>query len=213
MENELKNSIEFLNYKVGKQHGFATPENYFDALESDIISKKTTETVPDTNGFSMPTNYFNELENDLIERISEISLPKKTNIGGVPEGYFDSLEDSILGKIKEEQIEESKQEVKVISLSQRIRKYIPVAAAASVLLFIATYFFIPSTEPGEVTIAELDEWFENGYGETNSYELAMLFTSDDFSEEEDLSVNVSDDTIEEYFNTIDTSTLIEFEEE
>ena len=41
----------------------------------------------------------------------------------------------------------------------------------------------------------------------------MLFKSDDFSEEEDLSVNVSDDTIEEYFNTIDTSTLIEFEEE
>lgn len=213
MENELKNSIEFLNYKVGKQHGFTTPDNYFDALEADIISKKTTETFPDTNGFSMPTNYFNELENDLIERISEISLPKKTNVGGVPEGYFDSLEDSILGKIKEEQIEESKREVKVISLSQRIRKYIPVAAAASVLLFIATYFFIPSTEPGEVTIAELDDWFENGYGETNSYELAMLFTSDDFSEEEDLSVNVSDDTIEEYFNTIDTSTLIEFEEE
>lgn len=212
MENKLKNSIEFLNYKVGKQHGFTVPENYFNELESDVISKKTTETFPDTNGFSIPKNYFNALENELIERISEISLPKKVNVGGVPEGYFESLEDSILGKIKEEEIEEAKKEVKVISLSQRIRKYIPVAAAASVLLFVATYFFIPTTEVGEVTIAELDDWFESGYGETNSYELAMLFTTDDFSEE-DLSVNVSDDTLEEYFNTIDTSTLIEFEEE
>ncbi len=209
MENNLKNSIEFLNYKVGKHHGFSVPEDYFNELESEIVSKKATANLPDFNGFSTPQNYFNELEDDLLERIPEISLPNKTNIGGVPEGYFDSLEDSILNKIKNEQ--ESDKEIKVISLSKRIRKYIPVAAAASILLFIATYFIIP-IESGEVTIAELDDWFENGYGDTNSYELAMLFTTDDFSED-NLSDNVNDDTIEEYFNTIDTSTLIDFEEE
>lgn len=211
MENELKNSIEFLNKHVGKQHGFNIPKNYFNNIETDLENRLFEEKLPNTNGFSIPANYFENLENEILSKVSEKSIPKQEKPNDIPDGYFDSLEDAIFEKLKKE--EEPVKEVKVISFYERIQKVIPVAAAASVILFIATYFFNGTTSSNiEFEETEIVSWFENGYGEANSYELAMLFTNEELAEEE-FTVNVSDDNIEEYFNTIDTSTLIEFEEE
>ncbi|TCP22599.1 hypothetical protein EV195_11127 [Tenacibaculum skagerrakense] len=209
MENNLKNSIEFLNYKVGKQHGFTIPENYFNELENEILNNQIASSFPDKNGLKTPENYFEKLENDLIERIPEITLPKKTDLG-VPQGYFDSLEDSIFDKIKLENTDSK--EVKVISLYQKIKKFIPATAAASVILFVSIYFFKTTKETeSQIKEAEIVTWFQNGYGEANAYELATLLSNEDLNYDE-FTVNVSTDNIEDYLNTVDTSTLIEFEE-
>ncbi|MFY7670725.1 hypothetical protein ACOSP6_06515 [Tenacibaculum sp. MEBiC06402] len=210
MENNLKNSIEFLNYSVGKQHGFVVPKNYFNELENEIETRNIISNLPNKNGLNIPEKYFEELESELLERVAEVDLPKKNSLG-VPKGYFDSLEDTILGKIKVE--DENIKETKVVSLSQRIHKLIPMAAAASVLLLVGTYFFkIPSRPPNiQIEETEIVSWFESGFGETNSYELATLFSTDDLNYD-DFTVNVSNDKIEDYLNTIDTSTLIEYDE-
>ncbi|AUC14523.1 hypothetical protein BTO06_04905 [Tenacibaculum sp. SZ-18] len=211
MENEVKNSIQFLNKYVGKEHGFSVPKNYFNNVETDLENKFLEESLPNSNGFSIPANYFNNLETEILGKVSELTIPKEEKLNDIPDGYFDSLEDAIFEKLKK--AEEPNKEVKVISFYQRVQKIIPVAAAAVIILFIGTYFF-NGTTASEIEFEETDivSWFENGYGEANSYELAILFTQEEL-EEEEFTVNLSNDNIEEYFNTIDTSNLIEFEEE
>jgi hypothetical protein len=210
MENNLKNSIEFINYSVGKQHGFIVPENYFNELENEITSNQIASNLPNENSYEVPENYFDNLENELAERISEVNIPKKVKFSSVPEGYFDSLEDSVFEKINKE--EKNVKPVKVISLYTRVKKFIPVAAAAIVLIFIGTYFLNSlTTSDSQIKETEIVTWFQNGFGETNPYEIATLFSNEDLSYN-DFTVSVSSDNIEDYLNTIDTSTLIEFEE-
>lgn len=160
----------------------------------DFLNQK----VGKNTGFSTPENYFQEVEENFTASTFIDNLPKgKTFVA--PSNYFETVDDSILSKLT---IEESK-EVKIISLKKRFLQYIPMTAAASVLLFIGiSYFNTQKTTFDDITITDIESWYENGYGETYTEELAAAINTSNI--EEDLFASISDESLENYI--LDTTT-------
>lgn len=167
----------------------------------DFINKKINK----KNGFIIPDNYFDKLDDDLQVIINQNSLPEEHNFE-VPKTYFDTLENEILSKVETT----SSRKPKVLLLRKKIIQYIPNAVAASVMLIIASYFYFNSNDvtTHNFNTTDIEDWFDEDYNTISSDELAILFTADDFTEDE-LSVKVNNDNLEEYLNTIDSSNLIE----
>ncbi|WGH75904.1 hypothetical protein P8625_01695 [Tenacibaculum tangerinum] len=154
------------------------------------------------SGFSTPENYFNEVEETINTSIFLDSLPKEKAFN-TPDGYFDSIESSIQSKITTEQTAP----IKVISLRKRMLQYIPVAVAASVLLFIGmNYFSTQQITFEDITISEIESWYENGYGDVDSSELAAILNTSDL--EDDILASISDEIVEDYLIDIDTPILL-----
>ncbi len=74
MNNELKNSVEFIKSKAGKKTGFSTPTNYFNGLDEVIETIISEEIIPAETNFKTPDNYFNSLEDKILDKVS---IPKK----------------------------------------------------------------------------------------------------------------------------------------
>lgn len=167
------------------------------------ISKNFSLKDIDGNGFKKPTNYLSSFEDELFAKISEDALPSNNGFE-VPQGYFDSLEDIISSKVAKET-----SDTKVISLSSRLRKIIPYAAAASVLLFIGINYFSTISDNNTYTIDDLSETeIENWlYAANDSNEISDALQITDF-EETSLTDNMNDVEIEAYLDNIDTSTLL-----
>ncbi|APG64240.1 hypothetical protein LPB136_02150 [Tenacibaculum todarodis] len=155
------------------------------------------------NGFSTPENYFEGIEDAVFTTLSSEIIPNEHKLE-VPSNYFETLEDRILAKVSIE-----KKETKVISLRERMLQIIPTAAAASVLLFIGLTYFSNSTVTfDDITITDIDFWYDNNNENISSSDLAMVFEASDF-EENILSENsIEEDSLEEYLNAVDPSTLL-----
>jgi len=168
MDKELKNSIDFINQKVGKNTGFSTPSNYFKQLEESIEISLYTNDLPKNNAFKVPTDYFDTLENDILSK--------------------------------------AKEETKVTSIRKKIIQFIPYTAAASVLLFVGiNYFNTNKTTFEDITIADIESWYENGYGDTETEDLSIAFN--DVNIEEDV-LSIDENQLEDYLNTIDSDDII-----
>ncbi|WP_440066168.1 hypothetical protein [Tenacibaculum discolor] len=153
-------------------------------------------------GFSTPQNYFEEVEETINTSVFIDSLPKKKAFSA-PDGYLDAIEAKIQSKLETEQTTETK----VISLRKRILQYIPVAAAASVLLFIGiNYFNTQKITIEDITITDIESWYENGYGDIDNSELAVTINTSEL--EEDIFASISDETLEDYLDSVDIPTLI-----
>ncbi|CAM1348854.1 hypothetical protein [Tenacibaculum crassostreae] len=153
----------------------------------DFLNQK----VGKETGFSTPENYFNEVE-DTIYASTIINSFSKEKPFSTPANYFNTIEDSILSKINSKE-----KEVKVISLRKRILQYVPTTAAASVLLFVGiNYFNTQKTTLDDITINEIESWYENGYGTTYNEELASAISIADI--EEELFTSISEESIEDY---------------
>lgn len=155
------------------------------------------EMTNSSSGFVTPTSYFSQVEDKILMNSLEDSF-SKTEGFGVPDTYFETLEDRILNQVKDA-------EVRVIPFRKKVLKWIPAAAAAIIALFI-TFNFIDFNS-NEITDDEIINWFEN--------DLSMV-TSDDFAlalEESELSeitiTTLSENTIEEYLNNQDITSLLE----
>ena len=154
----------------------------------DFLNQK----VGKNTGFSTPDNYFQEVEENLSSISFITSLPKEKTFT-TPDNYFVSVNDSILEKLAPKK----NKDVKIISLKERFLQYIPMAAAASVLLFIGiNYFSTQKTTFDDITITDIESWFENGYGETYTEELATAINTSDI--EDDLFASISDESLENY---------------
>ncbi len=150
-------------------------------------------------GFSTPKNYFNEVEENLATSIFTNSLPKESAFT-TPTNYFDTLDDALLSKL-------NTKEVKVITLRKRVLQYIPIAAAASVLLFIGiNYFNSQKITFEDITIADIESWYEEGYAEPDTEALTMALNTSDL--EEDLFSSISSESLEDYLITIDAPLLL-----
>ncbi len=167
----------------------------------DFINQKINK----KDGFIIPDNYFDKLDDDLQIIVNQNSFPEEHNFE-VPEMYFATLENEILFKIKTT----NTLKPKVLSLRKKIIQYVPNAIAASVVLIIASYFYFNSNEVTTYNFntTDIEDWFDEDYNIISSDDLAILFTADDFTEDE-LSVKINNDNLEEYLNTIDSSNLIE----
>lgn len=154
----------------------------------DFLNQK----VGKNTGFSTPENYFQEVEENLSSISFITSLPKERTFT-TPDNYFERVNDSILEKLAPKK----NKDVKIISLKERFLQYIPMAAAASVLLFIGiNYFSTQKTTFDDITITDIESWFENGYGETYTEELATAINTSDI--EDDLFASISDESLENY---------------
>lgn len=159
--------------------------------------------IGEKNGFSTPENYFDGIEDSLSSALSENNFPKETSFN-VPTDYFANLENEILAKVTSKV-----KEVKVISLKQRVLQFIPVAVAASFLLFIGINTFSKENATiNDITSEELSSWFDNNSENLNSEELAMVFEPDDFDENELSDTTIDEINLEEYLNLIDSSSLL-----
>ena len=164
----------------------------------DFINQKTGKKT----GFKTPDNYFNEIEETIYSSLFIENLPKEKGFK-TPDNYFDKIETSVLSKLSLEKSTNTK----VISLRKRVLQYIPAAAAASVLLFIGiNYFNTQKITFDDITVADVESWYENGYGNTNTDELATVINPSDI--EEDILSSISDENLEDYLYTIDNNTLL-----
>ncbi len=69
MDENLKHTIEFLDGKVNKNHGFSTPDDYFEGLEDRIFLNLSEDSIPDTTSFKLPDNYFDTFEEELFTKV------------------------------------------------------------------------------------------------------------------------------------------------
>lgn len=165
----------------------------------DFINQKAGKKT----GFSTPESYFDTFDENVNSLIASRKFSKQ-NAFKTPSNYFDSVESNILTKLK---LEENKK-VKVIPLYQKVLKFMPVAAAAAILLFIGLNYFNTQNLSAfdKITQADISSWYENGYGDTNNSELAIVLDTADF--EEDILPSINDTNLEDYINTIDDSSLL-----
>ena len=163
---------------------------------NNITGKKT--------GFSVPTNYFNAVEDAFSTNLFEDSNSKK-NAFKTPASYFDNLETEILTKVYQ-----PKKETKVITLKDKLLKFIPYAAAASVLLFVGLHYFSADITSDklfdDLADNEIENWLLENSSEISNQDFAMVISEDvltDFTFSE-----IEDDDIEDYIiSTQNTSIL------
>ncbi len=161
----------------------------------NYLNKKT--------GFSAPCNYFDSLEDAISLKITEENLSKETAFK-VPETYLDGLEDSILGKLifKEK-------EGKMISFKQRILKFIPIATAASIILFIGLNSFVfkigKEFTLDSISDTEIEYWLNVNMLINN--DIGLILEEDLLEEDEFYFTNIKDESIEDYMSSIENISL------
>ena len=172
-------------------------------LENSINYIK--EKTGNNSGFSIPKDYLNGIEDDFMLKLKEEELPKTTPFD-IPDTYFDNLETAILNKVTN-----TPKKGKVISLKNKLYKFIPASIAASLLLLITTQFFNNQSNTislDDLSYTDVENWFEENTIYTDT---EMVFNFEDNVDDIDFtltSVNINDNAIEDYLNSIDESYLI-----
>jgi hypothetical protein len=155
-------------------------------------------------GFSAPTDYFDNLQDSIQAKLAEESFSKKSAFK-VPENYFDTLENNVLVRISSEE-----KETKIISFKERIFKMIPIAAAASIILFIGLNSFVFNTND-EITLDSLSNNDIEYWLDTNTFhssDISTVYEDDILDENEFLFTEIKDESIEDYISLIDDPSLL-----
>ena len=80
------------------------------------------------SGFCTPKNYFKTIEDSFEVKLIEKEFKKEEGFK-IPDSYFTELENDILAKVLS-----TKKETKLISFKERVLKFIPMTAAAVIIL-------------------------------------------------------------------------------
>ena len=156
-------------------------------------------------GFSVPKDYFNTAEDRFSSFLIERELPEETGFS-IPENYFQNLEKSILRKTG------LKKEVKIISLKNKLLKYIPVVAAASLALFLSINYFTSSTS-SEINFdtleqTDIENWIVENSNELSDKDFVAILHSEISNENDFAITDLQSDAIEEYIINIEESSLL-----
>lgn len=149
-------------------------------------------------GFSVPKDYFKDFEAKVLSKVST----------DIPVNYFDNLEDKVFNRIQKEVVSK----VKTLSLKQRIiKRYVPILAAASVVLFIGLNFYNNHNTLSFDTLdtTSVSIWLEDSnYNASDSYVLGELLDTNDISNLTALNESSLDDTqLLDYLNNTDIENL------
>jgi len=173
-----KNRLDILK-KLGS--GFKSPEDYFDTLEKDVLSKLSTNKFPKKEGYTEPENYFETLEATVFDTIKE-----KEHLR-VPDNYFETLEDNVFYKIKKE----NNNTPRIINLKSRFLKvFAPIAIAASLLLLIMFNYNTTNNTISfdNVATVDIENWIEDDLIAIDAYQITEVFEDtnleDEFNEDE-----------------------------
>ena len=151
--------------------------------------------LQNSTGFSVPKNYFNTAEERFSSFLIEKELPEESGFS-IPESYFKKVEKSILKKVG------FKKEKKVISLTNKFLKYVPIASAACIALFLSINYLNPlsTSEINFNTIGETDieNWILENSNELSKEDFATLLRSEISNENNFALTKLRNDEIEEY---------------
>lgn len=162
----------------------------------DFIHQK----VGKYSGFSIPENYFSDVEKEIQSSSFLHSLPKEKGFT-TPSNYFDNVNDVIFNKTIKNNTS------KTIWLQKQAVKFAPIAAAASVLLFIGiNYFASQKLTFDDITIDDIASWYDYGYVDITDSEIASTLTAQEL--EDELLTSITNENLEDYLNSVNTSTLL-----
>lgn len=161
--------------------------------------------LQNSTGFSVPKDYFDTAEDRFSSFLIEKELPEETGFF-VPENYFQTVEKSILKKTG------FKKEVKVISLKSKFLKHIPVAAVASIALFLSINYFT-SSNYSEINFdllerTDIENWIVENSNELSDKDFITLLHNEISNENDFALTDLQNDAIEEYMINIEESTLL-----
>ena len=160
-----------LEHKNLKETGFKAPDGYFDTVEDAIFAQLASEKFPGKEGFTVPPSYFNEVENNVLKKLDQEKIQKETG-HKVPEAYFETIEDRVIAKLKDE-----KPVAKVIDFrSILLKRIIPFAVAASLLLFLVLNSNHEDISLDNVATTEIEQWIDNDLIALDSYEIAEVYS-------------------------------------
>ncbi|WP_299670873.1 hypothetical protein [uncultured Polaribacter sp.] len=172
-------------------------ENSEEFLKS-VLNKST--------GFTTPKNYFSETEDRFSMFLMEDKL-SNTKSFKTPDNYFDKLEDKILERTF------LKKETKVISLKDRLFKYIPITAAASVVLFLSINYFSISTTSNKVNFdaiaqADIENWIFDNSTDLSDEDFVAVLNNEIVNENDFAFTSLENDIIEDYIISSENISLL-----
>ena len=198
---EFKNIAPKLTELQKLNSGFSVPKDYFGTVDDVVFLKLTEDKFDKKYPFKTPEDYFSTIEDRVFESIKH---QEKENVYVTPKGYFDTVEDKVFERLQTE--------TKVIDFKTRfVKTFLPIAAAASLLLFVTLQLLNNSTDNtdlfAKMEISEIENWIEDEDFEMNSYQIAALYEDVDF-EEIELNQNYNDVNLSNYLENIDVEFLI-----
>lgn len=86
MENEIQNSINYINKKTNGKSGFSVPSNYFKNVEDSFSIQLKEKNFIKTKGFETPDFYFDNLEDVILTKV--LSTKKEVKVISLKERVF-----------------------------------------------------------------------------------------------------------------------------
>ena len=175
-------------------------------MENDIKNSEyfISTKIGKKTGFKTPSNYFNNLEDAIVAKVTEENFSKKNGFT-VSDSYFNNLEENIIKKI-------TKKETKIISFKERVLKLIPLATAASIILFIGLNSFIFNKNEenpfDKLADFEVENWISNNISLINDDDLALTYNDVEFDDFETIPNSISNEELENYLNNEENLSLI-----
>lgn len=200
-KNKLHINALTLSEISPKVTGFEIPQNYFDAIEENVISELNIQKKypkESDSAFAIPENYFEEVENVVLTKL-KLKTAKVKDPYQLPEDYFDTIEDRVLNKIKDG---------KNIFSIKRIAKIVtPIAIAASLLLI-----FILNNNQKTITFdslatSEIEQFIDNGFVDIDTESLAIAFSTVEIPVN-NLDTSLSEDEVLDYLYNEDLDAII-----
>ncbi|NRR90527.1 hypothetical protein HSX10_03010 [Winogradskyella undariae] len=156
-----------------------------------------------STGLKTPDHYFESFETNFLDRLKEKKTFKGIENPGfeLPNDYFDTVDNTILEKLKTDT------ETPVISLKTKRSFYYVAGIAASFLLFFSLVF----NTKNNISFNSLDTAIIEGYLYQEEYtneDFASLFVTEDISETDFIDLNISEETLDQYFENIEPEDLI-----
>ena len=156
-----------------------------------------------TTGFKTPKHYFNAFDDNLFEHLREQKkiVAVKTSGYTVPKDYFNTLDNAIFSKLN------TKVSKPVINLKSRKTFYYVASIAASFTLLFSIFF----NSKASLTIDTIDTVVIESYLHQEDYtndDLAALFNANEISETDFIDLTISDETLNQYIESIDTEDFI-----
>jgi hypothetical protein len=155
-----------------------------------------------TAGFKTPDNYFDSFEAQLLKRIDDDMIIDTIESPGftLPTNYFDTVESNILETL------EPKTDKPVIQFKPRTTFYYFAGIAASFVLLFSLVFNNKAITFNTIDTVSIENYlYQEDY---SNEEFATLFKVDDMSESDFIDVNISDATLNDYIESIDTEDFI-----
>ncbi len=188
------------------ENSFKVPKGYFDTVEDAVFAKLTAEKLSDKDGYSTPKTYFDTVEDSVLEKIekensSQSAIPIGSKTGfTIPENYLTIIEDTVITKLNDDT-----KPVKVIGLKTIIlKRIVPFAAAAAVLLLVYINYNTKTTSFDSVTSTDIEQWIENDLIIFDTYEIAEVYNDTELNN----TTIFAEDELLEYLDGTDIESLL-----